>query len=121
MTDKAFDQKFQDPKTGETVIRVKVPENMLPELEKHIAVNSQSANNFMAVSRQIVALQRKQNEEYDKATEAEKIIGKTVVIVREKMKLDSSWIYNMPLKMMEKREPPNDPEFVNTSPLQMQQ
>lgn len=102
------DTQFQDENTGELVSRVKIPDNLLKSLDEPINVNAQSANNFLSLSRQIVALQRKQFEEFDIATNSEKTIGIEVLKMREKMGLDSSWIYNIPLRMMEKREAPPD-------------
>jgi hypothetical protein len=104
--DRKFDEKFQDPNTGETITRLKVPEELLKDIDKNVQVNAQGANNFLQISRQIIAMQIKQREEYDRANKAEQDIGKEVIRIREKMKLDSSWVYNIPLKMMEKREPP---------------
>lgn len=101
-----FDEKFQDPNTGETVTRLKIPADLLTEIEKNVNLNAQGANNFLQISRQIVSLQIRQREEFDRATKAEQDIGKEVLRIREKMKLDSSWIYNIPLKMMEKRDAP---------------
>lgn len=99
-------EKFLDQNTGETVTRVKIDEKLLPEIEKHINANALSANNFMGVSRQIVAMQIKQREEFDKAQNSEKEIGKAIIRTREKIGLDSSWVYNIGLKVMEKRDPP---------------
>lgn len=66
-----FDEKFQDPNTGETVTRIKIPPELLPEILKNVDLNAMSANNFLQISRQIVALQIRQKEEFDKATKAE--------------------------------------------------
>ena len=106
MSEIKFDEKFTDPNTGELVTRLKVPEKFVPDIEKHVLVNSQHANNFMQISRQLVAMQKRQLEEWEKANTAELNVGKEVITVREKMGIDSAWIYNIPLKMMEKREPP---------------
>jgi len=106
MPDLKFDEKFVDKKTGETVTHIKVPEALIPQIEKHVNNNGSAANNFLAISRQIVDLQKKQMIEFDRASEAEKEIGVNVIKTREKMGLDSSWVYNIPLKSMEKREPP---------------
>lgn len=103
-----FDEKFKDPKTGETVTRVKVPEKYVPDIEKHVNENGLHANNFMQISKNLAALSIKQIEEFKAANESEQNIGKQVIIIREKMGLDSGWIYNIPMKMMEKREPPEE-------------
>ena len=108
-------EKFQDPNTGETVTRVKITEQHLKEIETHINANSVAANNFLACSRQIVALQKKQNEEYEKAISSEKDIGKAIIKTREKIGLDSAWVFNIPLRMMEKREPPPESQTLPTS------
>ena len=112
MPDQKFDEKFVDPNTGETVIRIKSPEALTPEIDKHIAANAQHANNFMQISRQIVQMQKKQVEEFDNASKSEESVGKEVIRIREKMGLDSGWIYNIGLKMMEKREPPADTKMI---------
>ena len=106
------DEKFQDQNTGEMVSRVKIPEGMGKKLEEHINANGASANNFLQIGRQIMALQIKQREEYDVATKEEAEVGKEVIRLREKMGLDSGWIYNIPLKSMEKREPPPDSAMI---------
>lgn len=107
-------EKFQDSNTGEMVTRIKIPEQYLKDIEVHINTNAQSANNFLACSRQIVALQKKQLEEYDKAAGSEKDIGKAIIKTREKIGVDSSWVYNIPLKMMERREPPPESQTLPT-------
>ena len=112
MAELKFDEKFVDPNTGETITRIKCPDNLLVEVDKQVMINSQSANIFMQISRQMVALSIKQREEYDKATKAEQDMGKEVIRIREKMGVDSSWVYNIPLKMLEKREPPADTKMI---------
>ena len=112
MAEVKFDEKFVDPKSGETVTRVKCQENMLVEIEKHVQTNAQAAQIFMQISRQIMALFIKDYEEFQRATKAEQDMGKEVLKLREKMGLDSSWIFNIPLKMMEKREPPADTRMI---------
>ncbi|MCR4337980.1 MAG: hypothetical protein NUV91_09280 [Candidatus Omnitrophica bacterium] len=101
-------EKSQDPRTGEIVTRIKVPEELKKRLLDNIQKNAEHANAFMQISRQLVQLQKKQHEEFEKACAAEMDIGKEVVAVREKMGLDSAWIYNLQLCMMERREPPPD-------------
>lgn len=108
MAETKFDEKFVDPNTGETITRVKCPVNLLTEVDKHIMANSMAAQNFMQISRNIMAMFLKDYEEFQKATKAEQDMGKEVIKIREKMGLDSSWVFNIPLKMMEKREPPAD-------------
>lgn len=108
MVEPKFDEKMVDPNTGEVITRIKVPEKMLPDIEKHITINAQAASQFMAISRQIVGMQKQQLAVFDQASLSEKEIGIAVIKAREKMNLDSSWIFNIPLKMMEKREPPAD-------------
>jgi hypothetical protein len=112
VTDPKFDEKFVDPVTGETVTRVKIAEPLLVEIEKFVAVNANGANAFLQISRQIVTLQIQQRAQYDAATKAELDIGKEVIKIREKMGVDSAWIYNIPLKMLEKREPPPDTKTI---------
>lgn len=104
--DVKFDEKFVDPNTGETVTRVKVKLELLAELDKQVNINGQSANNFLQIARNLWQMWKKLDEEGNKASQAEQAIGKEVVKLRDKMGLDSSWIYNIQLKMMEKREPP---------------
>lgn len=112
MSDQKFDEKFVDPNTGETVTRIKAPEKFIPDIDKHIEANAQHANNFMQLSRQMVQIQKKQTEEFDRASKSEEDVGKEVIRIREKMGLDSGWIYNIGLKMMEKREPPADTKMI---------
>lgn len=107
-----FDEKFLDEKTGETVYRVKVPEKYIADVEKPVQANSLAANNFLSISRQIVALQKNQLHEYEKAVAAEGEIAKQVIRTREKMGLDSGWIYNIPKQSMEKRDPPPDTKMI---------
>lgn len=106
MAEVKFDEKFVDPNTGETITRVKIKPELLVELDKHVQSNAVGANNFLQVARQMWQLFKKLDEEGTKATKAEADIGKEVIRIREKIGVDSSWIYNIPLKMMEKREPP---------------
>ena len=112
MDDLKFDEKFQDPATGETVTRLKVPPALLTKLEENVQVNAQGANNFLNLSRQIWLAFKKWDEEAEKATKAEVEIGKEVIRIREKMGLDSAWVYNIPLKMVEKREPPPETKVI---------
>ena len=112
MPDHKIKEKFTDPKTGEIVTRIEVPEIHLPDIEKNVNANAQHANNFMQISRNLVGMQKRQFEEWEKANQAEQDIGKEVIRIREKMGLDSSWIYNIPLKMMEKREAPEGSEIL---------
>ena len=107
-----FDEKFLDERTGETVLRIKVPEKYIADVEKPVTINAQSANNFLAISRQIEQLTRSRSVEFDKATAAEGDIAKIVIRTRESMGLDSSWVYNIPMKSMEKREPPPDSALI---------
>jgi len=81
-------------------------------LEKNVQANAQHANNFMQISRNVVGLQKKQVEEFDLASKSEQDIGKEVIRIREEMGLDSGWIYNIPMKSMEKREPPADTKMI---------
>jgi hypothetical protein len=108
MSEEKFDEKFVDPNTGETVVRLKIPEKFIEEIVKHVNENSMHANNFMQISRNLVALQIKQREEFDKATKCEQNIGKEVLKLRERMGLAGEWVYNIALRMMERREPPKD-------------
>ena len=112
MADQKFDEKFIDPNTGETVTRIKVPENLMTELEKNVQINAQGAQAFLQISRQLIAMQIQQRTQFDMATKAEMDIGKEVIRIRDKMGVDSSWIYNIPLKMLEKREPPPDTKTI---------
>ena len=105
---KEFDEKFLDERTGETVLRIKVPEKYIADVENPVAENAAQANNFLSVCRQIEQLTRIKATAFDKATAAEGDIAKIVIRTRESMGLDSSWVYNIPLKSMEKREPPPD-------------
>ena len=105
-----IDEKFKDPKTGETVTHRKIPEKFSIDLYKNVEMNAKHANEFMQLSRQLVQIQIAQKKSFDAASEAEQFIGKEVIRLREKMGLDSSWVYSLPLKMMERRTPPNDNE-----------
>lgn len=107
-----YDEQIQDPNTGELVSRIKVPEERRKNLDLHIEMNGQSANSFLQISRQIINLQKRQMEEFDRATKEEQEVGKEVIKLREKMGLDSAWIYNISLHMMEKREPPPETQTI---------
>lgn len=115
MSDVKFDEKFVDPATGETVTRIKVPPNLLTEIEKNAGTSMMHANNFMQLCRNAVLIARRIVEEHDKATAAEQNLGKEVIRVREKMNVDTSWLYVIPLKMLEKREPPPDTKTVDAT------
>ena len=108
------DEQFIDPKTGEKVSRVKVPEKLINPIEEFFNKNSNHANNFLQLARQSVITLKQLMKEFDLASEGEIGVQKTVVTARERMGLDSSWIYNVPMKMMEKREPP-DPSAIESS------
>ena len=66
----------------------------------------------MQISRQLVQMQKNQKKEFDNASKSEESVGKEVIRIREKMGLDSGWIFNIALKMMEKREPPADTKMI---------
>lgn len=103
-----FDQKFIDPKTGETVIRLNVDPKLLAEIDIHINSDAKHKMDFVNISGNIVLLESQQKNLFDAINKLQESIGKEVIRIREKMKLDSSWIYNIQLKMMEKREPPEN-------------
>lgn len=113
MAEIKFDEKFVDPNTGETVTRLKIKPELLTELDKQVQLNAVGANNFLQIARQMWMMYKKLDEEGNKATKAEADIGKEVIKIREKMGVDSSWIYNIPLKMLEKREPPPETKIVD--------
>src|SRR3990167_2211143 len=113
MAEIKFDEKFQDQNTGETVTRIKVPEDLEKEITRHISANAESGQKFLQISRQVVGLQVRQKMEFDAATKSEQEIGKEVIRIREKMGLDSGWVYNIPMKMMEKREAPPETRFLD--------
>jgi len=106
MADQKFDEKFQDPNTGEIVTRIKLPDKHQGELAKVIEENGKHASAFMNLSRQLVQIQIQQRKEFDEASRYDQEIGKQVIKIREKMGLDSSWIYNIPMRIMERRQPP---------------
>ena len=103
-----FDDKFVDQRTGERVTTINVPPNYSDQVSKFAQENAQHANAFMQLSRQRIQLERQALKAFDLATEAEKKVGEEVIRLRERMKLDSSWLYNMASQKMEKREPPNE-------------
>jgi hypothetical protein len=107
-----YDETFLDEKTGETVHRVNTNPKWSEELEKHLNNNGAAANAFLILSRQIMDLQNKQKEQFDKANAAEMGVAKEVVKLRDRMGLDSAWVYNIALKKMEKREPPPDTKIL---------
>lgn len=100
------DQELFDETTGEKIIRIKVNPEFLADLEKHANAAEKHANIFLQLSAQIVNLQIQQRSHFDLKNKADQDIGKEVIRIREKMKLDSSWVYNIPSKMLEKREAP---------------
>lgn len=106
-----YDEELIDQKTGESIKRVKVPEKYYTNIEKAFNDNGQHAQAFLQLARQGVLLMRNMLKEYDLAEKMEQEVQKHVVLSRENMGLDSSWIYNIQLKMMEKRMPP-DPESI---------
>lgn len=112
MPEMKFKEKFQDPNTGELVTRVEIPPNLLVEIDKHVVNNSAGASAFLQLARMTVINIKQLIAQFDKASEAEQAIGKEVIRIREKMGLDSAWVYNIPLKMMEKREPPPDTKTI---------
>lgn len=110
--EKKPDENFTDPATGELVSRIKVPDELIKDIEDHVSTNARHANEFMQFSRQMVGLQKRQIQSFDEANKEEQLIGKEVLRIRERMKLDSGWIYNIPMRMMEKREPPADTRMI---------
>lgn len=108
-----IDEKFTDQRTGETVSRIKVPENLSKEIKGFTQANAQHAGNFMQMAKQSIMIIKQLIKEYDSANESEQNIGKEVIRIREKIGLDSSWIYNIPLGVMEKREPPEESGLIN--------
>ena len=106
-----YDEEFVDQKTGESVKRVKVPERQYLRIDKAFNDNGQHAQAFLQLSRQTVITIKNLLREFDMAENGEQNVQKYVVAAREAMGLDSSWIYNVQLKMMEKRMPP-DPESI---------
>ncbi len=101
-----IDEKFFDENTGETVARIKVPDDLSKNINDYMVENSKVINNFLNLSRQIVVFTAKQKEEFDRAVKFEHEINKEVLRIREKIGLDSGWIYNLHLKIFEQRTPP---------------
>lgn len=107
-----IDERYQDPVTGEIVSRVNIPAELLPTVEKLIMENSQLAAQFMQMSKKLCELQQLQMKFFNEANQKEDKINEEVVILRDKLSLDTSWIYNIALKKMEKREPPEDAQMI---------
>lgn len=106
MSEFKLEEHFQDPRTGETVTYIHIPKELLVTIEKYITENTGYAQNFMFLSRQLLMTFRQWNTVFDAASKVDEKMGKEVVYIREKMLLDSSWRFNIELKVMEKREPP---------------
>lgn len=107
-----FDEKFIDQKTGETITRVKIKPADIEILEKYLTFNAQATEKFRQLSQQIWQLNKMLDQEGNKAMENDVILGKEVIKVREKMGLDSGWLYIVPLKVMEKRDPPPETRVI---------
>ena len=102
------EKKFLDERTGENVIHKTVPEKFLPLLEKSIEEQNKKTQAFLNLSMNLASLLKIWQMEFENHVKIQEDIGKNVIKIREQMGLDNGWVYNIPLKVMEKRLPPAD-------------
>ena len=101
--------EYTDPKTGEKVKKVLVPEFHQKDIEASIQAHQQGLNQFVIYSQQFFDL-------LDKTLESRRGLNKTDALIKEKMQfackkigLSSTdpWNYNLVEKLFEMREPPD--------------
>lgn len=107
-----FKEKFVDPATGETVTRLEIKPELTGQIEKLINENVGRTQHFLGAAQSLIVSLKRMMEINEQAIGTEKNIGQEVVKIREKMGIDSSWIYNIGIKMMEKREPPPETKVI---------
>lgn len=103
-----IETKKQDSATGETVYQVRPPDSILAYLDKTLTVHNEFMNQFMTLTQQMVAIQKKVSDIFDEKENAAKDVNNAVMNSIKKMKLDrnAKWAYNIADKSLERREPP---------------
>lgn len=97
----------RDTKTGEFVYQRPIGPAQRKECFAALQENGQLANQFVSVNRQLMAIKKQVIEINDKIVASEKRIDAVINAVRDDMKLDRQWVFNINLGCMEKRVPPN--------------
>ena len=101
-------EEIQDPKTGELVVREPIPEPYIKDVESQILLHTQHAQEFVNLSQNICAYQKRQFEVFDLMRSADERVRAAIQNTVARMKLDKKnpWTYNMRTKCMEYRKPP---------------
>lgn len=101
-------ESVQDPKTGETIHRVAISQELVDGVNKTITTHQETMNAFVMNSQNFFMGLKIQLELLDKIKIADEAIKKTLGETQKKAKLDPKkpWAFNLQLKTFEYREPP---------------
>ena len=98
--------QFKDPKTGEFVFQRPVSPELRAKMFQSMNGNAGLAQQFINTTRQTVEFLIAVMDINTKIKSSEKDINDKIKEIRDDMKLDGRWTFNMQLGCMERREPP---------------
>ena len=101
-----YKEHFTDEKTGEIVKRVEIEDKYLSPLERQKKDIDATYHQLAQLNIQLMMLKDNLDKIFEKYRKVQKEFNEFIIYSREKMHLDSSWLYNIELKVFEKREPP---------------
>ena len=97
---------FKDPKTGETIYQIALsPENRKLVMDA-MQENGVLGQRFMQASRNRILIEQQVLTIHNEIAISEKKINDTITKVRDEMKLDKRWGFNLQLGILERRDPP---------------
>ena len=103
------DEKFQDKATGENVIRHKVPEKMIPDIQKHFDSHSANERSFSGLNNQFFGSLEAILDLRKKMMSTQQALQRQLQLTCKKMGLEKDdWIYVLTTKCMELRKPPEE-------------
>ena len=97
---------FKDPKTGEAIYQIALsPENRKLVMDA-MQENGVLGQRFMQASRNRLLTEQQVISVHNEIAASEKKINDTITKVRDEMKLDKRWGFNLQLGILERRDPP---------------
>ena len=100
--------QFKDPKTGEYIYQRPLTADQRRDIMAAMQRNAQAAQAFLQASRQVLMLEEKQIAESKAIVASEKEINDIINRIRDDLKLDRRWGFNMQLQVLERRDPPGE-------------
>jgi len=100
------ERSFRDPKTGEFIYQRAITPEQRKSVFTAFQENASLANQLIGLCRQSLSLEEQTRGCNKQITDSEKKINDHIIKIRDELKLDPRWSFNMQLGCMERRDPP---------------